>query len=55
MTFAGGDLRDKVRLDSNITLIDAENFDFDMNHQILHILRFFMATSLLNKCDLVES
>ena len=32
MTFAGGDLREKVRLDSIITLIDAENFDFDLKN-----------------------
>ena len=28
MTFAAGDLREKVRLDSIITVIDGENFDF---------------------------
>ena len=31
MTFAAGNLREKVRLDSIITLVDAENFDFNIN------------------------
>ena len=30
MTFAAGDLREKMRLDSIITLVDAENFDFEL-------------------------
>ena len=32
LTFASGDLREKVRLDSIITVIDGENFDFEINN-----------------------
>jgi len=32
MTFAAGDLREKVRLDSIITVIDGENFDFEISN-----------------------
>ena len=55
MTFAGGDLRDKVRLDSIITLIDAENFDFGMkSSNVAYSQILYGDILLLNKCDLVE-
>jgi len=55
MTFAAGDLREKVRLDSIITLIDAENFDFDMNSSnIAYSQILYGDILLLNKCDLVN-
>ena len=54
MTFAGGDLREKVRLDSIITLIDADNFDFDLkNSSIAYSQILYGDILLLNKCDLV--
>ncbi len=31
MTFAGSNLREKVRLDSILTLVDADNFDFNID------------------------
>ena len=55
MTFAGGDLRDKVRLDSIITLIDAENFDFEMKtSNVAYSQILYGDILLLNKCDLVD-
>ncbi len=54
MTFAGGDLREKVRLDSIITLIDADNFDFEINNSsIAYSQILYGDILLLNKCDLV--
>ena len=54
MTFAGGNLREKVRLDSIITLIDAENFDFDLKHSsVAYSQILYGDILLLNKCDLV--
>ena len=54
MTFAGGDLRNKVRLDSIITLIDADNYDFDLtNSSISYSQILYGDILLLNKCDLV--
>ena len=54
MTFAGGDLREKVRLDSIITIIDAENFDFDLkNSSVAYSQILYGDILLLNKCDLV--
>ena len=54
MTFAAGDLRDKVRLDSIITLVDSENFDFDINSSsIAYSQILYGDILLLNKCDLV--
>jgi len=55
MTFLGSELQDSTRLDSIVTLIDAENFDESLlagevgRSQVVHgdIL-------LLNKCDLVD-
>ena len=55
MTFAAGDLREKVRLDSIITLIDAENFDFDLkNTSVAYSQILYGDILLLNKCDLVN-
>ena len=55
MTFAGGNLRDKVRLDSIITLVDAENFDFNMKpSNIAYSQILYGDILLLNKCDLVN-
>ncbi len=54
MTFAGGDLRDKVRLDSIITLIDSDNYDFDLkNTSVAYSQILYGDILLLNKCDLV--
>ena len=54
MTFAGGSLREKVRLDSIITLIDAENFDFDLeNSSVAYSQILYGDILLINKCDLV--
>jgi G3E family GTPase len=54
MTFAGGDLREKVRLDSIITLIDADNFDFDLKKSsVAYSQILYGDILLLNKCDLV--
>ena len=54
MTFAGGDLREKVRLDSIITLIDADNYDFDLkNSSVAYSQILYGDILLLNKCDLV--
>jgi len=55
MTFAGSDLRDKVRLDSIITLIDAENFDFEIKpSDIAYSQVLYGDILLINKCDLVN-
>ena len=55
MTFAAGDLREKVRLDSIITLVDAENFDFDKKKtSIAYSQILYGDILLLNKCDLVD-
>ncbi len=54
MTFAGGDLRERVRLDSIITLIDADNFDFDLKKSSVAYSQILYGDILLiNKCDLV--
>ena len=56
MTFAGGDLRERVRLDSIITLIDADNFDFDLkNSSVAYSQILYGDILLLNKCDLVTN
>ena len=56
MTFAGGDLREKVRLDSIITIIDADNFDFDLkNSSVAYSQILYGDILLLNKCDLVSN
>jgi len=55
MTFASGDLREKVRLDSIITVIDAENFDFEINNtSVAYSQILYGDILLLNKCDLVN-
>ena len=55
MTFASGDLREKVRLDSIITVIDGENFDFEINNKsIAYSQILYGDILLLNKCDLVD-
>ena len=55
MTFASGDLREKVRLDSIITVIDGENFDFEINNtSVAYSQILYGDILLLNKCDLVN-
>ena len=55
MTFAAGDLRGQVRLDSIITLIDAENFDFNLERSsVAYSQILYGDILLLNKCDLVS-
>ncbi len=55
MTFAAGDLREKVRLDSIITVIDLENFDFKINNtSVAYSQILYGDILLLNKCDLVN-
>ncbi len=54
MTLLGSDLRDKIRLDSIITLIDAENFnDVALESKIGRSQVIYGDILLLNKCDLV--
>ena len=51
MTFAAGDLREKVRLDSIVTVIDAENFDFNIeSSSIAYSQILYGDILLLNKC-----
>ncbi|MFM2174143.1 MAG: hypothetical protein RLZZ54_2070 [Cyanobacteriota bacterium] len=55
MTFLGSDLRDDTRLDSIITLIDAENFsDEILDGEVARAQVVYGDILLLNKCDLVE-
>jgi len=55
MTFAAGDLREKVRLDSIITVIDGENFDFEINNTSVSYSQILYGDILLlNKSDLVN-
>ena len=55
MTFAAGNLREKVRLDSIITLVDAENFNFDIKKSnVAYSQILYGDILLLNKCDLVN-
>lgn len=55
MTFLTGDLRDRLRLDSIITLVDAENFKAtDLESPIARAQVVYGDILLLNKCDLVE-
>ena len=55
MTFAAGDLRSQVRLDSIITVIDGENFDFEINNtNVAYSQILYGDILLLNKCDLVN-
>ena len=56
MTFAGSTLREKVRLDSIITLVDADNFDFNFESKSVYYSQLLYGDILLiNKCDLVDS
>jgi G3E family GTPase len=55
MTFLGSDLRDQTRLDSIITLVDAENFsDALLEGEVARAQIVYSDILLLNKCDLVE-
>ena len=55
MTFGASELRDSTRLDSIITLIDAENFNEDLLHtKIGRAQVIYGDILLLNKCDLVS-
>ena len=55
MTFLGSDLLDDTRLDSIITLIDAENFsDEILDGEVARAQVVYGDILLLNKCDLVE-
>ncbi|MEB3255540.1 MAG: GTP-binding protein [Synechococcaceae cyanobacterium] len=55
MTFLGSDLRDLTRLDSIITLVDAENFDDELlEGEVARAQVVYGDMLLLNKCDLVE-
>jgi len=55
MTFAAGDLREKVRLDSIISVIDGENFDFEINNtSVAYSQILYGDILLLNKSDLVN-
>jgi G3E family GTPase len=55
MTFLGSDLRDDTRLDSIITLIDAENFTDDiLDGEVARAQVVYGDILLLNKCDLVS-
>lgn len=55
MTFLGSDLRDLTRLDSIITLVDAENFNDDLlEGEVARSQVIYGDMLLLNKCDLVE-
>ena len=54
MTFLGSDLRDATRLDSIITLVDAENFSDDLlEGEVARAQIVYSDMLLLNKCDLV--
>ena len=55
MTFLGSELRDQTRLDSIITLVDAENFDAAvLETQVGRAQVIYGDIMLLNKCDLVS-
>jgi G3E family GTPase len=55
MTFMAGDLRDHLRLDSIITLIDAENFsETSLESPIARAQVVYGDILLLNKADLVD-
>ncbi|MFN9621525.1 MAG: CobW family GTP-binding protein [Cyanobacteriota bacterium] len=56
MTFLGSDLRDLTRLDSIITLVDAENFDDELlEGEVARAQVLYGDLLLLNKCDLVDA
>ena len=55
MTFLSSELRDLTRLDSIITLIDAENFNPELlNGEVARAQVIYGDILLLNKCDLVS-
>ena len=55
MTFLGSDLRDATRLDSIITLVDAENFSAELlEGEVARAQIVYSDMLLLNKCDLVS-
>ena len=55
LTFLGTELRDMTRLDSIITLVDAENFSIDLfNSQAANSQIAYGDIILLNKTDLVD-
>jgi len=55
MTFLGSDLRDLTRLDSIITLVDAENFGAEiLEGEVARSQIVYSDMILLNKCDLVD-
>ena len=55
MTFLGSDLRDATRLDSIITLIDAENFNDEiLSGEVARAQVIYGDILLVNKCDLVS-
>jgi G3E family GTPase len=55
MTFLGSDLRDLTRLDSIITLVDAENFNEELlQGEVARAQIVYGDMLLLNKCDLVS-
>jgi G3E family GTPase len=54
MTFLGSDLREATRLDSIITLVDAENFSDELlEGEVARAQIVYGDMLLLNKCDLV--
>ncbi len=54
MTFLGSDLREQTRLDSIITLVDAENFGEEvLQGEVGRAQIVYSDMLLLNKCDLV--
>jgi G3E family GTPase len=55
LTFLGTELRDLTRLDSIVTVVDAENYSLDLfNSQAAHNQLLYGDIILLNKCDLVS-
>ncbi len=56
MTFLASELRDRIRLDSIITLVDAENFNEDiLESEIGKSQIIYGDILLINKCDLVSN
>jgi G3E family GTPase len=55
LTFLGTELRDLTRLDSIVTLVDAENYSMDLfNSEAAHNQILYGDIILLNKTDLVD-
>lgn len=56
LTFLGTELRDLTRLDSIVTVVDAENYSLDLfNSQAAYNQLLYGDIILLNKCDLVSA